>query len=119
MQHIGEALKTPVLKLAEQAGMATSADNRSLLNQADEIVRLVDEIQLLNLLETESWKTMPSEFSIQEVIDEVVPQVLPAAKRKGLQLLVKNQLAANESRYGDRAALKNPVDAVAVRGDDH
>ncbi|NBC99849.1 phosphotransferase RcsD [Atlantibacter hermannii] len=106
MQHIGEALKTPVIKLAEQAGLVAGTDNRALINQADEIVRLVDEIQLLNLLETESWKTMPSEFSIQEVIDEVVPQVLPAAKRKGLQLLVKNQLAANESRYGDRAALK-------------
>lgn len=105
MQHIGEALKAPAIRLAEQADMLP-AEHRRLVEQAANIVRLVDEIQLLNLLETESWKTTQRKFAIQEVIDDVVLLVLPAAKRKGLQLLIKNQLAANETRYGDCQALQ-------------
>jgi K+-sensing histidine kinase KdpD len=39
------------------------------------------------------------------LIDEVVPQVLPVIKRKGLQLLINNHLHAKEERHGDRDAL--------------
>lgn len=37
-------------------------------------------------------------FSVQDLIDEVVPSVLPAIKRKGLQLLINNHLKAHDMR---------------------
>ncbi len=48
-------------------------------------------------------------FSVQELIDDVVPEVLPAMKRKGLQLLINNALPAGEQRYGDREALRRTL----------
>ncbi|MBB1201638.1 phosphotransferase RcsD [Enterobacteriaceae bacterium 89] len=106
MQNIGEALKQPVKALAEQADKLKSDDHQKLAQQADTLIRLVDEIQLANLLEDDGWKGSPTLFSIQDLIDEVVPEVLPAIKRKGLQLLINNQLGASEQRHGDRDALK-------------
>ena len=55
-------------------------------------MRMVDEIQLANMLENDFWKGTPTLFSIQDLIDEVVPEVLPVIKRKGLQLLINNHL---------------------------
>lgn len=46
------------------------------------LVRLVDEIQLANMLADDSWKSETVLFSVQDLIDEVVPSVLPAIKRK-------------------------------------
>ncbi|MFN2882178.1 phosphotransferase RcsD, partial [Escherichia coli] len=77
-----------------------------LSSQADSLVRLVDEIQLANMLENDIWKGTPTLFSIQDLIDEVVPEVLPVIKRKGLQLLINNHLPANDERHGDRDALR-------------
>ncbi len=45
----------------------------------------------------------------RELIDDVVPEVLPAMKRKGLQLLINNALPAGEQRYGDREALRRTL----------
>ena len=93
MQHIGEALQLPVKQLAEHAAEIHDSKHLQLANDAQTIVRLVDEIQLLNMLETDSWKTSASEFSIQSLIDEVALSMLPIIKRKGLQLLINNNLA--------------------------
>ena len=109
MQHIGAALKQPARSLAEEAAALGIAESRRLAQHADELVQLVDEIQLANLLESDSWKSTPDRFSIQELIDEVVPEVLPVIKRKGLQLLINNALAATEQRYGDRDALRRTL----------
>ncbi|WP_125452006.1 phosphotransferase RcsD [[Enterobacter] lignolyticus] len=106
MQNIGEALKQPVKTLAREAAALEGKESQQLAHRADALVQLVDEIQLANLLESDGWKGNPVLFSIQELIDEVVPEVLPAIKRKGLQLLINNHLAANEQRHGDREALK-------------
>ena len=106
MQNIGTALKQPIQHLAEKAAAIEGADGIRLSQEADTVVRLVDEIQLANMLENDGWKGSTSLFSIQELIDEVVPEVLPAIKRKGLQLLINNQIAAGEERHGDREALK-------------
>ena len=106
MQNIGEALKQPVKALASEAAALEDKESRQLAHHADVLAQLVDEIQLANLLENDGWKGNPALFSIQELIDEVVPEVLPAIKRKGLQLLINNHLAANEQRHGDREALK-------------
>ena len=105
MQHIGEALTLPAKKLAQDAAAVNNEEGQKLAQQADQLVRLVDEIQLANLLENDGWKSAASQFSIQDLIDEVVPAVLPVVKRKGLQLLINNHLPANEQRYGDREAL--------------
>ncbi|KFC09012.1 two-component sensor protein [Trabulsiella guamensis ATCC 49490] len=106
MQNIGEALKEPVRSLATEAAAIGGDEALKLANHADMLVRLVDEIQLANLLENDSWKGNATLFTIQDLIDEVVPDVLPVIKRKGLQLLINNSLPANEQRHGDRDALR-------------
>ncbi|MDR8236624.1 hypothetical protein FPK75_25800, partial [Acinetobacter baumannii] len=76
------------LTLAAEAAALSSTENRTLAQHADELVKLIDDIQLANLLESDAWKTTQTLFSVQELIDDVVPEVLPAMKRKGLQLLI-------------------------------
>ncbi|MFV0831162.1 phosphotransferase RcsD [Klebsiella quasipneumoniae] len=109
MRHIGSALKQPALNLAAEAAALDGAESRTLAQHADELVKLIDDIQLANLLESDAWKTSQSLFSVQELIDDVVPEVLPAMKRKGLQLLINNALPAGEQRYGDREALRRTL----------
>jgi two-component system sensor histidine kinase RcsD len=106
MQNIGEALKQPVRTLAADAAAIGDDEAIKLANRADVLVRLVDEIQLANMLENDSWKGNATLFTIQDLIDEVVPEVLPVIKRKGLQLLINNPLPANEQRHGDHDALR-------------
>ncbi|MDM3455983.1 phosphotransferase RcsD [Citrobacter sp. Cb028] len=106
MQNIGSALKDPAKILAANAAALNSPDSQKLANQADVLVRMVDEIQLANLLESDAWKSESTLFSVQSLIDDVVPEVLPAIKRKGLQLLIKNHLSAHDERRGDRDALR-------------
>lgn len=106
MQNIGNALKDPARILAVNAAALNTPDRQKLANQADVLVRMVDEIQLANILESDSWKSESTLFSVQTLIDEVVPDVLPVIKRKGLQLLIKNNLSASDERRGDRDALR-------------
>lgn len=106
MQHIGETLQLPVKNIAEHASALNTPEGHAVANEAQSIVRLVDEIQLLNMLETDTWKTNATLFAIQPLIDEVALEMLPIIKRKGLQLLINNHLAADEERHGDREALR-------------
>ena len=106
MQNIGDAFKQPLKTLATQAAALNISESHQLACQADSLVRMVDEIQLANMLENDFWKGTPALFSIQDLIDEVVPEVLPVIKRKGLQLLINNNLPANDERHGDREALR-------------
>lgn len=106
MQNIGSALKGPAKTLAANAAALDTPDSQKLANQADVLVRMIDEIQLANLLESDNWKGESTLFSIQALIDDVVPELLPAIKRKGLQLLIKNHLSAQDERRGDRDALR-------------
>lgn len=106
MQNIGSALKDPAKTLAANAAALDTPDSQKLANQADVLVRMIDEIQLANLLESDDWKGESTLFSIQALIDDVVPELLPAIKRKGLQLLIKNHLSAQDERRGDRDALR-------------
>ena len=106
MKNIGDALKEPAQSLAESAAKLNAPESKQLANQADVLVRLVDEIQLANMLADDSWKSETVLFSVQDLIDEVVPSVLPAIKRKGLQLLINNHLKAHDMRRGDRDALR-------------
>lgn len=106
MQNISDAFKRPLKSLADHAGAMDTPESRKLASEADTLVRLVDEIQLANMLENDGWKGNSTLFSIQDLIDEVVPEVLPVIKRKGLQLLINNNLPANDERHGDRDALR-------------
>ena len=106
MQNISEALKEPVKTLVAEVAQLQTPDAQQLANHADVLVRMIDEIQLANMLENDAWKSEPTLFSVQALIDEVVPEVLPAMKRKGLQLLINNHLKANDERHGDRDALR-------------
>lgn len=112
MQHIGEALQGPVKSIAERASALNTPEASLLANEAQNIVRLVDEIQLLNMLETDTWKTNATRFAIQPLIDEVALEMLPVIKRKGLQLLINNQLGADEERHGDREALRKVLQLI-------
>ncbi|POZ16090.1 phosphotransferase RcsD [Lelliottia aquatilis] len=109
MQNISDAFKRPLKELASQAAMVSTPENHQLASQADALVHLVDEIQLANMLENDTWKGNATLFSIQDLINEVVPEVLPVIKRKGLQLLINNNLPANDKRHGDRDALHRIV----------
>lgn len=109
MQNISDAFKRPLKELASQAAIVSTPESHQLANQADNLVRLVDEIQLANMLENDTWKGNATLFSIQDLINEVVPEVLPVIKRKGLQLLINNNLPANDKRHGDRDALRRIV----------
>lgn len=106
MQNISESLKDPVKTLAAEVARLQTAEAGKLINQADVLIRMIDEIQLANMLESDAWKSESTRFSVQTLIDEVVPEVLPAMKRKGLQLLINNRLSANDERHGDRNALR-------------
>ncbi|NUU67486.1 phosphotransferase RcsD [Enterobacteriaceae bacterium BIT-l23] len=106
MKHISNALKRPVNQLADKAAMLADEPRRALVDDAQRLVRLVDEIQLATLLEDGGWKPHNQSFTLQSLIDDVVPEVLPAIRRKGLQLLTNNCLAANDERHGDREALR-------------
>ncbi|XPE39756.1 hypothetical protein ACNKHK_14680 [Shigella flexneri] len=57
------------------------------------MVRMVDEIRLANL-ENDAWKGESTLFSVPHLISDVIFSggLLPAIKRKGLQLLIKNRL---------------------------
>lgn len=109
MQNISDAFKRPLKALAEQAASVSTPESHQLASQADNLVRMVDEIQLANMLENDTWKGSATLFSIQDLINEVVPEVLPVIKRKGLQLLINNHLPANDKRHGDREALRRIV----------
>ncbi len=106
MNNLADSLKQPVKALAAEAAALQNKEGNLVADHADRLVQLVDEIQLANMLESDSWKGSPTVFSIQDLIDEVVPEVLPVIKRKGLQLLINNPLPANEERHGDRDALR-------------
>ncbi|WP_449566982.1 phosphotransferase RcsD [Lelliottia nimipressuralis] len=109
MQNISDAFKRPLKALASQAANISTPESHQLATQADTLVRMVDEIQLANMLENDSWRGNPTLFSIQDLINEVVPEVLPVIKRKGLQLLINNHLPANDKRHGDSDALRRIV----------
>ncbi|MGF6267783.1 two-component system sensor histidine kinase RcsD [Lelliottia nimipressuralis] len=109
MQNISDAFKRPLKALASQAANISTPESHQLATQADTLVRMVDEIQLANMLENDSWRGNSTLFSIQDLINEVVPEVLPVIKRKGLQLLINNHLPANDKRHGDRDALRRIV----------
>ncbi|MDF7681152.1 phosphotransferase RcsD [Enterobacteriaceae bacterium ESL0689] len=105
MQHITSALTQPLLKLAEEAAALDSTQGAQLEQHTDQIRQLVDEMQLAHLLESDNWQSQSVVFSFQTLLDDIVTEILPFLKRKGLQLLVNNTLPVHEHYYGDRNTL--------------
>ena len=84
-----------------------SDDARALdaLENSRALARLVDDIVLLNRLETHDWAPDASSFNLQELLDRLTLELLPLSRRKGLTLLVRNHLNSDEMRFGDSRAI--------------
>jgi len=65
----------------------------------------VDDIVLLNQLETLDWAPDACSFSLQTLLDELAVEILPIMRRKGLTLMINNTLSSDEMRFGDRRAI--------------
>lgn len=57
MQNISNTLKEPIRQLAVNAAAVTTPESLKLADQADVLVRMIDEIQLANMLENDAWKS--------------------------------------------------------------
>ncbi|MFC0142548.1 phosphotransferase RcsD [Erwinia mallotivora] len=109
LQNLGHALNRPlhnVISLLQQLSHTQHSENISdALEESQGLSRLVDDIVLLNRLETHEWAPDVGAFNMQTVLDELVTEALPSLRRKGLRLLVNNRLSMDENRFSDRRAL--------------
>ena len=109
LQNLGNALNAPlasVVRHLESISEAQPAESLSdALEESHALRRLVDDIVLLNRLETHDWAPDAGAFNLQSVLDELVTEALPSMRRKGLRLVVSNRLNSDENRFGDRRAL--------------
>ncbi len=109
LQNLGQALNAPLTLIISHLQAIIEAQPAESLSDALEeshaLRRLVDDIVLLNRLETHDWAPDAGAFNLQSVLDELVTEALPSMRRKGLQLVVSNRLDSDENRFGDRRAL--------------
>ncbi|KQN55137.1 phosphotransferase RcsD [Erwinia sp. Leaf53] len=109
LQNLGFALQRPLQSLNGDLQTLAAGHDAALaertLAASQALSQLVDDIVLLNQLETLDWAPNPAAFSPRALLDELALAVLPATQRKGLTLLVASQLDAEQLRYGDRQAL--------------
>lgn len=109
LQNLGHALNRPLgdvighLQAIESAQPVEQLEDA--LQEAQALRRLVDDIVLLNRLETHDWAPDAEAFNLQSVLDELVTEALPSLRRKGLKLVVSNRLNSDENRFGDRRAI--------------
>lgn len=109
LQNLGQALNRPLDMLSAQLREISEAhpadDLDDALASSQALIRLVDDIVLLNRLETHDWAPDAGSFNVQSLLDDLVLEALPSLRRKGLKLLVNNTLSSDENLYGDRRAL--------------
>ena len=109
MQNLGHALHRPLQEVVTQLQALSDAsdDAQALdaLENSQALARLVDDIVLLNRLETHDWAPDASSFNLQELLDRLTLELLPLSRRKGLTLLVRNHLNSDEMRFGDSRAI--------------
>ncbi len=113
MQQLGHALNRPLQDMVTHLVQLSQRDADEgvldLLDEGQRLARLVDDIVLLNRLEAHDWSPDASWFNLQDLLDEIALESLPLLRRKGLILLVNNQLANDEMRSGDRRALRKVI----------
>lgn len=109
LQNLGHALHRPLQQVVAQLQTLSeiSEDDHALdaLENSQALARLVDDIVLLNRLETHDWAPDASSFNLQSLLDELTLELLPLSRRKGLTLLVRNHLNIDEMRFGDSRAI--------------
>lgn len=109
LQNLGHALHRPLQQVVAQLQTLSeiSEDDHALdaLENSQALARLVDDIVLLNRLETHDWAPDASSFNLQSLLDELTLELLPLSRRKGLTLLVRNHLNSDEMRFGDSRAM--------------
>ncbi|URQ59726.1 phosphotransferase RcsD [Pantoea alhagi] len=109
MQNLGHALHRPLQQVVAQLQTLseTSDDDHAhdALENSQALARLVDDIVLLNRLETHDWAPDAASFNLQSLLDELTLELLPLSRRKGLTLLVRNHLNSDEMRFGDSRAI--------------
>lgn len=110
MHNLGHALHQPLENMVTQlVQLSQRNDEESVLDLLDKsqgLMRLLDDIVLLNRLEAHDWSPEASTFNLQDLLDEISLETLPLLRRKGLALVVNNHLANDEMRFGDRRALR-------------
>lgn len=110
LQNLGHALSQPLEHVAARLGELSHNDQPTALQEVVEenqaLVRLVDDIVLLNRLETHDWLPDATSFNLQALLDEITQELLPQVRRKGLTLLVHNHLSSDEMRFGDRRSIR-------------
>ncbi|WP_168409035.1 phosphotransferase RcsD [Erwinia amylovora] len=108
LQHLGQALQRPLhTVIANLQLLGHKQESEQLdasLEASQALSRLVDDIVLLNQLETFDWTPDISSFKLQSLLDERVGEILPMIRRKGLSLTIANHLNSDETRFGDRKA---------------
>ncbi|MEI2263743.1 phosphotransferase RcsD [Erwinia sp. CGal63] len=109
LQNLGHALNRPLSNVIDHLQAIESAQPgdqlENAVQEAQALRRLVDDIVLLNRLETHDWAPDAEAFNLQSVLDELVTEALPSLRRKGLKLVVSNRLNSDENRFGDRRAI--------------
>lgn len=109
LQNLGHALNAPLNKVIAQLESLSRTqpgdEIDTVLEESHALSRLVDDIVLLNRLETHDWAPDAGAFNLQALLDELVQEALPSLRRKGLRLLVSNRLNVDQIRFGDRRAL--------------
>jgi len=109
LQNLGHTLHHPLHDLIQHLLTLNSESHAETLSHslesAQALERLIDDIVLLNQLETLDWAPDVSQFNLQSLLDELAQEVLPVMRRKGLTLMIANHLNSDELRMGDRHAM--------------
>ncbi|MFH8135118.1 phosphotransferase RcsD [Pantoea osteomyelitidis] len=110
LHNLGHALNRPLEQIVTQlVQLSQRADEEAvldLLEESQELSRLVDDIVLLNRLEAHDWSPDAAVFNLQEMLDEIALEILPLMRRKGLSLVINNHQPNDELRFGDRRAVR-------------
>lgn len=106
MHHLSGTLQQPLSILSEQIAAMPREYQQPVQESLRYLTCLAEQIQLVSTLENNDWRERSHPFTIQQVLDDLVLELLPDIRRKGLKLLVNNTLPAGEIRYGDCATLR-------------
>ncbi|PIJ50076.1 phosphotransferase RcsD [Erwinia sp. OLTSP20] len=109
LQNLGHSLQKPLKLLVEKlqaiAPSRLEETQAQAIDASQGLSRLVDDIVLLNQLEIQDWAPDAASFNLQQLLDALTQEILPSITRKGLQLIVDNQLSSEEMRFGDSRAI--------------
>lgn len=110
LQNLGHALRQPLEKINQQLQslelLQPNEHTSNIMQNSQALTRLVDDIVLLNQLETHDWAPDASVFNFQALLDEITLAILPFVQRKGLTFLVRNAFVSEEMRFGDHHTIR-------------